>query len=124
MVEDFLELGGGFASLTRGQKGFSPNINRVQSGPPVITGFSEFVRRGGCKNLDSTGSIPLVECKLRAKGWKEVGYSVIVDSGNLLAKSAVSACARLSSPTYAKASAALNCTPWSVERCIAEAAPR
>jgi hypothetical protein len=38
MVEDFLELGGGFAALMRGQIGFASNKNGIQGSPTVNTG--------------------------------------------------------------------------------------
>src|ERR1700740_846404 len=38
MVEDLLELGGGFAPLMRGQIGFSSHKNGIQGGPTVTTG--------------------------------------------------------------------------------------
>ena len=38
MVEDFLELGGGFAALMRGQIGFAAHVNGVHGGPTVSTG--------------------------------------------------------------------------------------
>ncbi len=37
MVEDFLEFGGSFAALTRGQIGFAAHIDGIQGGPTDFT---------------------------------------------------------------------------------------
>src|ERR1700683_389075 len=38
MVEDFLEFGGGFVALMRGEIGFATHIDRVQGRPTVSAG--------------------------------------------------------------------------------------
>src|ERR1700691_1005428 len=76
MVQNFLELGRGFAALMWGQIGLATHINRVQDGPIVITGPSKVIRRGGSESLNGTGNIPLVECQPCAEGWKEVELRV------------------------------------------------
>src|SRR5271170_452032 len=72
MVQNFLEFGGGFIALMRGQIGFTSHVDGVQDGPLVITAPSEFIRRGGSETLNGPGSVPLAECKLCAEGRKKV----------------------------------------------------
>ena len=53
MVEDFLELDGGFSALARGQVGLAANINRIQGGSTVSTRcrMSWFIGRRGTETF-------------------------------------------------------------------------
>ena len=70
MVEDFLELGGGFPALARRQVSLAADINGIQGGPTVSTRcrLSQFVRRSGAETLNGLGSVTSSDRSLCPKG--------------------------------------------------------
>src|SRR5579864_8216858 len=74
LVEEFLELGSGFAPLMRSQIGFSSHEHRVQSGPTENAGgrYSSLIRCGDSKTTQCFRSISLAKRKLCVKGRKVI----------------------------------------------------
>ena len=70
MVEDLLELGDGFATLTRSQIGFAANKDWKHHVPNEITAFRypKLIRYGGLEIFDRIRSISFVERQLSADG--------------------------------------------------------
>ncbi len=70
VVEDFLELGGGFVPLTRGQVGFATDKNRIHGAPVewTVGRDSKLIGFGDSEILDCLNSLSFVECKPCAEG--------------------------------------------------------
>jgi hypothetical protein len=68
MVEDLMELGGGFAALTRSQIGFATDKDWKHRVPIQISGSRrpKLIRCGGVKTLNGVRSVSFVERKLSA----------------------------------------------------------
>ncbi len=68
MVEDFLELGRGFAALMSGQVRFPAHIDGMQSGGQegTISGSPQLVGSGALKSFDDLRSFVAVERELSA----------------------------------------------------------
>src|ERR1017187_10230011 len=75
MVENFLELSGGFGALVRGQIGEATHINRIQATEKRIEvdcRYCQLIRNGDLQQFDRLGRLAVVYGEECAKRWQVI----------------------------------------------------